>query len=104
MYVHLAFHVGLRIVYFPDLNHVESNLDDGLFTALGLGHMDAKSRFLGRLHRSPQKSPGHWHAQIQNAYKDHRFRNSFSFPKFSSPELSRAGVRVRRPKRAHSNV
>ena len=104
MYVHLAFHVGLRVVYFPDLNHIESNLDDGLFTALGLGHMDAKSRFLGRLHRGPQKSPGHWHAQIQNAFTDHLFHNGNAFPGFSTPELATAGMRVGCPTWIHSKI
>lgn len=83
MYVNLAFHEGLRIVYFPDINHVEGNVDSGLLEALDMPHIDAKSKFLCRLHYGPTKGEGHWHAQIKSAFKaDHYYEllTTHNFP------------------------
>ena len=54
-YVHLAFTVGLRLLYFPDINHIEANVENGIIDAMNFGHLAEKSLFLARLHHSPPK-------------------------------------------------
>ena len=68
-YVHLAYTVGLRLVYFPDINHIESNVENGIFEAINFGHLTEKSLFLSRLHHGPRRSEGRWHVQIKYAFK-----------------------------------
>ena len=68
-YVHLAYTVGLRLTYFPDINHIESNVENGIFDAMNFGHLAEKSLFLARLHHAPRRSEGRWHVQIKYAFK-----------------------------------
>ena len=69
MYVQITFHDDIRSVYFPDLNHVEHNVDGGLLEAQNLSFLDAKSRHLCKLHHGPKKSEGHFHGQIKEAFQ-----------------------------------
>ena len=55
-------------MYFPDLNHIENNVDAGVMEAQDLTFIDRKSRFLYNLHYGPKKSEGHWHGQIKSAF------------------------------------
>ena len=63
-YILLAYHVGLRLAWFPGCNHQDSNALDSTMAACGLDHLDAKVRFLARFNYGPiQKSlsaSGHW--------------------------------------------
>ena len=68
-YVHLAYTVGLRLVYFPDINHIESNVESGIFVAINFEHLTEKSLFLARLHHAPRRSEGRWHSQIKYAFE-----------------------------------
>ena len=68
-YVHLAYTVGLRLVYFPDINHIEANVENGIFEAINFEHLSEKSLFLARLHHGPKRSEGRWHSQIKYAFK-----------------------------------
>jgi len=68
-YVHLAYTVGLRLVYFPDMNHIESNVENGIFDAINFEHLTEKSLFLARLHHGPKRSEGRWHSQIKSAFE-----------------------------------
>ena len=68
-HVHLAYTIGLRLVYFPDINHIEANVENGIFDAIGFGHLTEKSFFLSRLHHAPKRSEGRWHVQIKYAFK-----------------------------------
>jgi hypothetical protein len=60
-----------RLCYFPDINHQTSNIDKGVFSACGLGHVDAKSMFLARFRHGPFSGSGggHWQAQLREAHK-----------------------------------
>ena len=68
-YVHLSYTVGLRLVYFPDINHIESNVENGIFPAINFGHLTEKSLFLAKLHHAPKRSEGRWHSQIKQAFE-----------------------------------
>ena len=68
-YLHLAERLGLRVIWFPDINHIESNVDSGIMKACDLDHLCEKALFLGRLHRGPKKAAGRWHGQIKQAHK-----------------------------------
>lgn len=68
-YVHLAYTIGLRLVYFPDMNHIESNVENGIFDAINFSHLTEKSLFLARLHHAPKRSEGRWHSQIKFAFQ-----------------------------------
>ena len=61
--------IKLRLVWFPDINHVEHNVDKGIMTACDLENLSEKALFLGRLHRGPKKAAGKWHGQIKQAYQ-----------------------------------
>jgi hypothetical protein len=66
---HLAFHCSLRVVWFPDINHVEHNTEKGVLSASGLGQVGEKVTFLARLPRGPVSDAGHWHAQMVEAFQ-----------------------------------
>ncbi len=66
---HLAYSCGLRLVWFPDLNHIEANVDTGVLQAAGLAHLAEKALFLSRLNYGPKREVGHWHGQMQLAHK-----------------------------------
>ena len=63
----LSYELGLRIVWFPDVNHVEANIDSGVFVASGLNQVNEKARFLARLPYGPARDSGHWHGQMKTA-------------------------------------
>jgi hypothetical protein len=58
-HVWLAYHVGLRMVWFPDINHQEANIDSGMMAASGLEQVDAKVLFLSRFNHGPWRG-GRW--------------------------------------------
>ena len=68
-YIHLAYTIGLRAFWFPDINHVESNVETGVFEAINFEHLAEKSLFLARLHHAPKRSEGRWHSQIKHAFE-----------------------------------
>ena len=72
-YMNLVYTVGLRLVYFPDINHIESNVESGIFQAINFEHLTEKSLFLAKLHHGPQRSEGRWHTQIKNAFQVSQF-------------------------------
>ena len=63
----LAYSCRLRMVWFPDINHVESNAEKAVFIASGLGQVNEKVSFLARLPYGPRKDAGHWLSQMQQA-------------------------------------
>ena len=65
----LAYELGLRIVWFPDVNHVEANIDKGVFTASGVSQVSEKASFLARLPYGPARDAGHWHGQMKAAFR-----------------------------------
>jgi hypothetical protein len=67
--VHLSVHCGLRLVWFPDVNHQEHNVEGAVLQAAGLSQINEKVRFLSKLARGPQRSPGHWFGQLNWAFK-----------------------------------
>ena len=69
--LHLSMKLRLRLVWFPDINHVEHRVDKGIMDACGLDHLNEKVLFLGRLHRGPKKAAGKWHGQIKLTHKAH---------------------------------
>ena len=77
-YVHLAYTIGLRLVYFADINHIESNVENGIFEVINFGHLIEKSLFLARLHHAPKRSEGRWHSQIKNAFEVGRLESQLA--------------------------
>ena len=63
--IDLMYGLGLRVLYFPGIDHQESRIDTGMMEALDLGHLTGKALFLSRLTRGPEKKPGRWHRQIR---------------------------------------
>jgi len=68
-YVHLAYTERLRVAWFPDMNHMDANLDKTLLEALNLSHCTEKVQFLSRLNRGPNKAAGRWFGQIRRAFQ-----------------------------------
>jgi hypothetical protein len=68
-YIFLAVSAGLRIAFFPDANHQESNIDASLLPAINLGHLDDKMLFLARLKHGPNREAGHWHSQLREGFE-----------------------------------
>ena len=68
-YVHLAYTTRLRLVYFPDINHIEANVENGIFDVIDFQHLTEKSLFLAKLHHAPKRSEGKWHGQIKHAFE-----------------------------------
>jgi hypothetical protein len=66
---HLAYQCGLRVVWFPDINHVEHNVEKHVMVAAGLSQVNEKVTFLARLPYGPQRDAGHWFGQMQLAFK-----------------------------------
>ena len=67
--MHLSIELGLRLVWFPDISHVEHNVDKNVIAAYALEQLSEKALLLGRLHRGPKKAAGKWHGQIKKAHK-----------------------------------
>jgi hypothetical protein len=65
----LAYSCRLRMVWFPDINHVESNAEKAVFTASGLSQVNEKVSFLARLPYGPRKDAGHWLSQMKQAFE-----------------------------------
>jgi hypothetical protein len=65
----LAYSCGLRLVWFPDINHIESNAEKAVFVATGIPQINEKVSFLARLPYGPRKNAGHWHSQMQQAFE-----------------------------------
>jgi hypothetical protein len=65
----LAYSCRLRMVWFPDINHVESNVEKAVFMASGLSQVNEKVSFLARLPYGPRKDAGHWHSQMRQAFE-----------------------------------
>ena len=65
----LAYGCLLRVMWFPDINHVESNAEKGVMTASGVAQVNEKVSFLARLPYGPQKDAGHWHSQMRQAFE-----------------------------------
>jgi hypothetical protein len=65
----LSYQCGLRSVWFPDINHVESNVEKGVMTASGLSQVNEKVSFLSRLPYGPQRDAGHWFGQMRLAFE-----------------------------------
>jgi hypothetical protein len=57
------------MVWFPDINHVESNAEKAVFTASGLSQVNEKVSFLARLPYGPRKDAGHWLSQMKQAFE-----------------------------------
>ena len=79
--LHLSLELKLRLVWFPDINHVEHNVDKGIMAACDLEQLSEKALFLGRLHRGPKKIAGKWHGQIKQAHQA-------SFAKLARPTFT----------------
>jgi hypothetical protein len=65
----LAYSCRLRMVWFPDINHVESNAEKAVFMASGLSQVNEKVSVLARLPYGPRKDAGHWLSQMQQAFE-----------------------------------
>jgi hypothetical protein len=65
----LSYQCGLRSVWFPDINHVESNVEKGVMNASGLSQVNEKVSFLSRLPYGPQRDAGHWFGQMRLAFE-----------------------------------
>ena len=65
----LAYSCRLRMVWFPDINHIESNAEKAVFVAAGLQQINEKVSFLARLPYGPRKDAGHWHSQMRQAFE-----------------------------------
>jgi hypothetical protein len=73
---HLMFACGLRVVWFPDINHAEHNAEKTVMSASGLSQVNEKVSFLARLPHGPQRDAGHWQAQMREAFEaDSRLQN-----------------------------
>ena len=76
--IDLMYGLGLRVLYFPGIDHIESRIDTGMMEALDLGHLSAKALFLSQLNFKPEFSPGKWHRQIQKISKVFKSRATLS--------------------------
>ena len=65
----LAYSCRLRMVWFPDINHVESNAEKAVFVASGINQVNEKVSFVARLPYGPRKDAGHWHSQMRQAFQ-----------------------------------
>jgi hypothetical protein len=65
----LAYSCQIRMVWFPDINHIESNAEHAVFVAAGLPQINEKVSFLARLPYGPRKNAGHWHSQMRQAFE-----------------------------------
>jgi hypothetical protein len=65
----LSYQCGLRSVWFPDINHQESNVEKSVLIASGLGQVNEKVMFLSRLPYGPQRDAGHWFGQMRLAFE-----------------------------------
>ena len=65
----LAYSCRLRLVWFPDINHQESNAERAVFVASGICQINEKASFLARLPYGPRKAAGHWHSQMRQAFE-----------------------------------
>lgn len=64
----LAYQLKLRVVWFPDTNHQESNVETNTLSACGLKQLSEKATFVQRLPHGPNKSVGHWHGQMKEIF------------------------------------
>ena len=65
----LAYSCQIRMVWFRDINHIESNAEKAVFVAAGLPQINEKVSFLARLPYGPRKDAGHWHSQMRQAFE-----------------------------------
>jgi hypothetical protein len=65
----LAYSCRLRMVWFPDINHIESNAEKAVFVAAAIQQINEKVSFLARLPYGPRKDAGHWHSQMKQAFE-----------------------------------
>jgi hypothetical protein len=65
----LTYSCQIRMVWFPDINHIESNAEKAVFVAAGLSQINEKVSFLARLPYGPRKDAGHWHSQMRQAFE-----------------------------------
>jgi len=68
-YMHLANHVGLRLVWFPDSNHCESNTEKGILAACGMAQVSEKSQWLSRLNNGLVRGRGQWFMEMKHAHQ-----------------------------------
>ena len=66
---YLAHHCGIRVVWYPDVNHIEHNVERGVLTAAGLSQINEKTSFLSRLPYGPSRDAGHWFNQMKFAFQ-----------------------------------
>lgn len=64
----LSYQCGLRLVWYPDVNHVEHNVERHVMVAAGLAQVNEKVTFLSRLPHGPQRDAGHWFCQTREAF------------------------------------
>ena len=76
--IDLMYGLGLRVLYFPGIDHIESRIDTGMMEALDLGHLSAKALFLSNLNHKPDLAPGKWHRQIQKIAQVFKSRATLS--------------------------
>ena len=65
----LTYSCQIRMVWFPDINHIESNAEKAVFVAAGLPQINEKVSLLARLPYGPRKDAGHWHSQMRQAFE-----------------------------------
>ena len=66
---YLAHHCGIRVVWYPDVNHIEHNVERGVLTAAGLSQINEKTSFLSRLPYGLSRDAGHWFNQMKFAFQ-----------------------------------
>jgi hypothetical protein len=66
---YLMYSCQLRMVWFPDINHIESNAEKAVFAAAGIQQINEKVSFLARLPYGPRKDAGHWLSQMRQAFE-----------------------------------
>jgi hypothetical protein len=69
---YLGHHCGIRVVWFPDVNHIEHNVERGVMAAAGLAQVNGKATFLSRLPYGPSRDAGHWFGQMKFAFQARR--------------------------------
>jgi hypothetical protein len=84
----LAYSCRLRMVWFPDINHIESNAEKAVFVAAAVQQINEKVSFLSRLPYGPRKDAGHWHSQMKQAFEAPAFLFAAIISQFEPKRIS----------------
>lgn len=65
----MSLQLRLRVIWFPDTNHQEANIEKNVMVASGLKQLSEKAVFVKRLPHGPERSAGHWRGQLQSVFE-----------------------------------